>query len=171
MRFGIDQTQKENAWIHHRTTQIIADAVAGEGVSSQLQSAAHLSELQSKAFVADYGLPEKFPSSDTLAEILTSEPLAKAAIETSLHRPDAWEVVDGFVDIGIGIAGLLGGVWGVRIAGVLVDARKKSGALREIILGNELFKYQNHDAVADFKKAHMNQSSVTKNIVAKVKNS
>jgi hypothetical protein len=75
------------------------------------------------------------------------------------------------VDIGIGIAGLLGGVWGVRIAGILVDARKRSGALREIILGNELFKYQNHDAAADFKKAHMNQSAVTKNIVAEVKNS
>ena len=69
------------------------------------------------------------------------------------------------MDIGIGIAGLLGGVWGVKIAGILVDARKKSGALREIILGNELFKYQNQDAAADFKKAHINQSAATKNIV------
>jgi hypothetical protein len=72
MRFGIDQTQKENAWVHHRTTQIIADAAADEGVSNQLQSVAQLSELQSKAFVADYGLPDQFPSSDTLAEILAS---------------------------------------------------------------------------------------------------
>ena len=45
--------------------------------------------------------------------------------------------------MGIGIAALFGGVYGVRAAGFLKQAKEKSSALREIIEGNELFKKGN----------------------------
>ena len=170
MRLGVTQTQKQNAWVHHRTAQIIADVTAEQSVSEELKSVANLSELQSRAFMVDYGLPNQLADIDTLSDVLKTKPLALSAINDSSGQHDTWEIVDGAVDVGIGIAGLLGGVWGIRIAGFLVDARKKSNALREIVMGNELFKYQNQDSAIDFKKSHMNQSTVTRKIVSEVKN-
>ena len=170
LRFGVSQEQKQNAWVHQKTTQMAADIASEQSVSTQLQGLTRLSELQSQAFVADYGLPSEYPSVQTTDDILATEPLALSAISVSSQKPDAWDVFDGAVEAGIGIAGLLGGVWGVRIAGFLKNTQKQSLALKEIILGNELFKTQNAEAASQFNESHANQSATTKRIVSEIKN-
>jgi hypothetical protein len=170
LRFGATQVQKQNAWVHQKTAQMVAEVALDEGASEELHGLTQLSELQSRAFVADYGLPQEYPQAETIDDLLAAQPLAIQAANDSSLKPDTWDMFDSTIEVGIGIAGLLGGVWGVRLAGFLSDAQKKSLALKEIILGNELFKKQNTEIAAEFKKSHTNQSSTTKQIVAEIKN-
>ena len=144
-----------------------------EDTSGQLQDLTTLSEVQSRAFVSDYGLPKEFPPAGSVEEILaeSNQQLAKAASQQAGKRPDVWQITDSAIELGIGAAGLLGGVYGMRIARFLKQARDKSKALREIIGGNEIFKQQNTESKAAFKTAHNNQSPQTRQIVAEVKNS
>ena len=66
-----------------------AEIAAYQGTSEQLQSVTRLSELQSNAFVADYGLPDEYPKVNTIDDIIAAEPLARSAISVSAKRPDA----------------------------------------------------------------------------------
>lgn len=172
LRFPVKESQKQNAWLHNRTAQLTADKVKDEGASEQLQQLSSLSEVQSRAFVYDYGLPEMFPPAGTADQILSqaNRDITFGAISDSQLRPDVWDIADGAIELGIGLAGLFGGVFGVRIAAFLRQARTKSDALREIIYGNEAFKKLNKDSVAAFKSAHRDQSTQTKQIVTEVKN-
>jgi hypothetical protein len=79
-------------------------------------------------------------------------------------------MADGAIELGIGIAALFGGVYGVKVAGFLKKARTRSKALREIIEGNEIFKRANTDQLNSFKAAHNIQSPATRQIVAQIKN-
>ena len=130
-----------------------------------------LSALQSRAFVADYGLPDKLPAASTVDDILSesSFTLADAAFDTSRKKPDVWDIADGLINAGIGIAGLFGGVWGIKLASVLQSARLKSNALREVVLGNEVFKKANSEMASAFKTAHVHQSQPTRKIVKEMK--
>ena len=172
LRFSVKESQKQNAWLHNRTAQLTADKVKDEGASEQLQQLSSLSELQSRAFVYDYGLPKVFPSAGSADKILSqaNRDITFGAISDSQLRPDVWDIADSAMELGIGLAGLFGGVFGVRIAVFLRQARTKSDALREIIYGNEAFKKLNKDSVAAFKSAHRDQSPQTKQIVTEVKN-
>ncbi len=59
----------------------------------------------------------------------------------------------------------------VRFAKFLHEAKAKSNALKEIVLGNEIFKKTNPDSAEAFKDAQRNQSPLTKQIVTEVKSS
>ena len=172
LRFPVKESQKQNAWLHNRTAQLTADKVKDEGASEQLQQLSSLSEVQSRAFVYDYGLPEVFPPAGSADQILSqaNRDITFGAISDSQLRPDVWDIADGAIELGIGLAGLFGGVFGVRIAAFLRQAKTKSDALREIIYGNEAFKKLNKDSAAAFKSAHRDQSPQTKQIVTEVKN-
>ncbi len=171
LRFAPGQIQKQNAWLHNRTAQMAADVAHAEDTSSQLQGLTKLCEVQSRAFTADYGLPDEFPPADTVDAILaeSNQQLAGLALSEARQRPDVWDVADGAIDLGIGIAALFGGVYGVKVARFLKEARVKSKALREIISGNELFKRQHADSAPAFKEAHKNQSPQTRQLVAQAK--
>ena len=171
-RFAPGEVQKANAWLHNRTAQMTADTAKAEAVSSELVELAALSELQSRAFVADYGVPKEFPAAATVEDVLStsSRQLAAGAISLSSDRPDVWDMADGAIQLGIGIAGILGGVYGIRATQFLRRAGEKSKALREIIEGNELFKRQNTDTAEPFKQAHKAQSPTTRQIVTQIKN-
>lgn len=172
LRFSVKESQKQNAWLHNRTAQLTADKAKDEDTSEQLQQLSRLSEIQSRAFVYDYGLPEVFPPTDSAEETLSqaNRDITFGAISDSQIRPDAWKIADGAIELGIGLAGLFGGIFGVRLAAFLRQARTKSDALREIIYGNEAFKKLNKDSIAAFKSAHRDQSLQTKQIVTEVKN-
>jgi hypothetical protein len=171
LRFCPGQAQKQNAWLHNRTAQMAADVAHTEDTSSQLQGLTKLCEVQSRAFTADYGLPAEFPPADTVDAILaeSNQKLAGLALSEARQRPDVWDVADGAIDLGIGIAALFGGVYGVKVTRFLKEARVKSKALREIISGNELFKRQHADSAPAFKEAHRNQSPQTRQLVAQAK--
>ena len=171
LRYAPGEAQKQNAWLHNRTAQITADIARTEDSSGELQGLTNLCEVQSRAFTADYGLPAEFPAADTVEAILaeSNQQLAGLALAEARQRPNAWDVADGVIDLGIGAAALLGGVYGVRAARFLKDARAKSKALREIITGNELFKREHADSSQAFKTAHKDQSPQTRQLVTQMK--
>lgn len=170
-RFAPGEVQKANAWLHQRTAEMAADVAKAEDSSTELVELAELSEVQSRAFVADYGLPEVFPDAGTVEDVLgeSSRQIAGVALSESAKRPDAWEIADGMIELGIAVAGILGGVYGIRTAQFLMQTKEKSTALREIIQGNEQFKRQNEELATAFKTAHKAQSPQTRQIVSVLK--
>ncbi len=171
LRFAPTEVQKQNAWLHNRTAIIAAEAAKTENTSEKLQALTQLNELQSRAFNSYYGLPKEFPQADSAEEILSQSnwQLTQKALQQGADRPDAWQVADSVLELGIGICALLGGVYGTRAVRFLGETRTKSKALQEIITGNELFKKQNQSQTAAFKEAHKSQSSQTRQIVAQMK--
>jgi len=171
LRFAPSEAQKQNAWLHNRTTTIVADTARLENASEQLQALTQLSEIQSRAFSSHYGLPKEFPQAETAEDVLTESnwQLARTALQQGAERPDAWEVADSMLELGIGICALLGGVYGTRAVGFLRQARTKSKALQEIIASNELYKKHNESSASAFKQAHQNQSPQTRQIVTEFK--
>lgn len=171
LRFAPTEAQKQNAWLHHRTTAVAAQTAKSENASEKLQALTQLSELQSRAFVAYYGLPRNFSQAVTAEDILqqSSWRLGQTALEQSSERPDPWQLADSIFELAIGISALLGGVYGTKAVRFLKQAREKQNALKEIIQGNELFKKQNQSAITAFKQAHQLQSPTTRQIVAEMK--
>jgi hypothetical protein len=171
LRFAPKEAQKRNAWLHNRTAIVAAETARAENASEKLQGLTQLSEVQSRAFSSYYGLPKEFPQAETAEDILAESNwhLAETALQAGAERPDAWQVADSALELGIGIFALLGGVYGTRAVRFLRDARGKSQALQEVITGNELFKKQNQSSATAFKQAHNNQSSRTRKIVAQMK--
>lgn len=171
LRFAPTQAQKKNAWLHLRTSQFAADEAKAENTSRQLQQLTELCSVQSSAFAADYGMPKELPPAQTPEDVLaqSSWQMAQTALHQSAQRPDAWQLADSALELTIGIAALVGGVYGTKAARFLKQARAKSKALREIIAGDELFKKQNEDVASAFKQAHKEQSPATRQIVAQVK--
>ena len=165
------EMQKQNAWLHNRTAQVLATTAEVENSSQKMLSLSKLNNAQSQAIVYDYGLPKQLPQADTTEQILSdaSWQIAESAMADSINKPDAWDIADAALELGIGVAALLGGVYGVRFAGFLRSARTKSRALREIIKGNEIFKNQNAELTSAFKNAQKNQSPETRQIVAELK--
>jgi hypothetical protein len=171
LRFAPSQAQKQNAWLHNRTAIITAETTKSENASEKLQALTKLSELQSRAFTAYFGLPEEFPKAETAEDVLaqSNSTLAQQALAESTARPDVWKLADSAFELAIGICALLGGVYGTRAVSFLKEAQTKSKALKEIIEGNELFKSSNPESSTAFKEAQKGQSPETRQIVAEMK--
>ncbi|HOK94763.1 MAG TPA: hypothetical protein PK052_05305 [Anaerohalosphaeraceae bacterium] len=170
LRYAATEQQKENAWLHWRVCRQAAETAAEENSSSPLCGLTALAEAQSEAFVLDYGLPAWRPEEDNSAALLDEAKAAAAQAQAdAAKRPDVWAAADGLLELAIGLAGLVGGVYGARAAGFLKTARAKSQALQEIIAGNELFKRLYPDQAGRFKEAQAHQSASTRQIVASEK--
>ncbi len=171
LRFAPSEEQKQNAWLHNRTAAVVAETARAEQTSQELQALTKLSELQSRSFTSYCGLPTEYPQVETAEQILAESNwhTANTALAQSTERPDAWQMADSALDVGIAICALFGGVLGTRAVKFLQDARAKSKALKEIIQGNELFKMQNTDQVQAFKAAQQQQSSETRQLVTAMK--
>lgn len=171
LRFAPTEAQKQNAWLHNRTAMMAANTAGHENTSEKLQQLARLSELQSRAFAAHFGLPKQFPPAETAEDILRDAniELAKSVLAESAERPDVWALADSGLELAIGISALLGGVYGTRAVRFLKDARIKSKALKEIVEGNEIFKKEQEAYASAFKAAHKDQSPQTRQIVAEMK--
>lgn len=171
VRFAPSETEKQNAWLHLRTAQLAAEKAKAEDSSQQLQQLTGLSSVQSEAFASYYGMPKELSQSRTAEDVLSASSwqIAESALRQSGQRPDAWQLADSALELAIGVAALLGGVYGTKAARFLNQARNRSKALREIIAGNELFKGQNQDAAGAFKQAHSRQSPQTRQLVAAMK--
>jgi hypothetical protein len=171
LRFAPSEQQKQNAWLHNRTTAVAAETARAEQTSQELQALTKLSELQSRSFTSYCGLPREYPQAETTEQILADSnwQTANAALAQSAERPDPWQAADSALDIGIGVCALFGGVLGTRALRFLRDARAKSQALKEIIQGNESFKEQNARQVEAFKAAQQHQSPETRQLVTAMK--
>ncbi len=180
LRYAATEAQRQNAWVHAKVCVAAADCAADEGASEQLCGLTQLAAKQSEAFVLDYGMPEQHgqaeldrgaPLSEQAVQAMLSKgsAVAEAARADSIERPDVWSVADGAMDLGIALAGLLGGIYGVRAAGFLQQARDKARALKEIVAGNELFKQLYPEQAQRFKEAQAKQSVTTRAIVTELK--
>jgi len=116
LRIAPGEAQKQNVWLHSRTAAIAAATAESEAASQKLQALTKLSQLQSRAVTSYYGLPKELPQADTAEQILSesSWQLGRTALAESMERPDAWQVADNALELGIGIFALLGGVYGTR---------------------------------------------------------
>ncbi len=172
LRFAPGEVQKENAYLHHRTAQMAAAEARRSEATPELSGLTSLCELQSRAFMADYGLPQVLPAAETIDDVLaeSSQGIAVAALARSSMRPEVWDVTDGLLELGFAVAGIIGGAYGIRATRFFRRAREKSKALREIIEGNELLKQTSTEAAAAFKTAHKAQSPQTRQIVTELKN-
>lgn len=172
LRFAPSEPQKQNAWLHQRTAALAADAAKAENASPQLQSLTSISESQAVPFVSYFGLPQQVPKSDTAADVLSQSSLDitnQAALQ-STQRPDVWKLTDSALELGIAIASIIGGVYGVKAVQYLNQAKEKSKALSEIIKGNELFKASvDPPTVEKFKAAQSVQSPETRVLVTELK--
>jgi len=170
IRLAATEGQKQNAWVHWRTCEAAEQVAKEEAVSEPLGKLTGLVSQQSEAFVLDYGLPKEMPAMESVDAMLADGPgLAVQAATDAQRRVDVWTMADAAMELGVGIAGLLGGVYGLRIAVFLKQAREKSSALKEIVAGNELFKQLCPTAEGEFKQAHANQSAATKGLVTEIK--
>jgi len=135
LRFAPREEQKQNAYLHWRGSALAADLAAREQTSAQLRGLTGLAAEQSRAFVADYGLPAQLPAAESAEAILNGcgAEAAKTATEQSLERPDVWQVADGAMEFGLALAGLMGGVYGARAVKFLREARKKAKALKRVV--------------------------------------
>lgn len=171
VRLEPNETQKQNAWLHNRTAVMAAKMAQGQQVSPELEGLTRLGELQSRAIAVDYGQPKDIPAAWSVEQILAqgSFDLAETALGHVNDRLDTWDVADGLIEAGIGIAGLFGGAWAIGLVGFLRKVKIKSNALREVVVGNEIFKKQNISMTQAFKTAHKEQSSATRQLVAQLK--
>jgi hypothetical protein len=174
LRLAPTETQKKNAYLHQRTTKLAADTAQDENSSEQLQALTDLSYLQSQSYTSYFGLPKELPQADTVPDVLVQSnyDLAAASLEQSQQRPeitDLFSQADAMFDLAIGIAAVIGGVYGTKAVSFLKDAKAKSQALKEVIQNNELFKKQNPDSAAAFNQAQTSQSAETKKLVTEVK--
>lgn len=170
-RRAATQAQKQNAWLHLRTAQLSAEQAAAEETSALLRNLTALSYEQSRAFAADYGLPEEMPVLTAEEIVAAAAPLAAQAQNDSIQAAalETWSIADGLLDLGLALAGLLGGAWGLKAAAFFKQAREKSDALKEIVRNNELFKTLYPDAASSFKQAQSAQSPTTRRLVTELK--
>ena len=80
------------------------------------------------------------------------------------HRPQPYSALE----LGLGLAGLIGGAYGVRVVRTIKQLRDKSQALKEIVSGNEYLRQQHPEMKTFFKEAHQHQSVGTRAIVAEM---
>lgn len=171
LRWAPDEAEKQNAWLHHKTVQASALRAGQENTTEPLQQLTRQAVRQSEAILARTGLPVKLPDTETVEQLLNEENrrITDSAYTTAIQRPDPWKLADQTFEIGIGLAGLIGGAAGSRLLGNLKTAREKARALGEIIRGNEQFKADNPALSDDFKKAHQKQCQTTRRLVAELK--
>ncbi|MHC4926273.1 MAG: hypothetical protein ACYTER_02890 [Planctomycetota bacterium] len=171
LRFAATEAQKENAWRHQQVCVEASEVAVVEDASDALCGLTAVAAEQSEAFVVDYGLPENplFPLEQASLTGGELSALAARAKVDAARRPDVWVLADSTLELGIALAGLVGGVYGVRVAGYLKTAREKSKALQEVVQGNEVFKQLWPDYSERFKEAQAKQSAATQRLVADAK--
>ncbi|MBI9015775.1 MAG: hypothetical protein JEZ07_00805 [Phycisphaerae bacterium] len=167
LRLAPNQDQKQNAYLHFRTTQTAAQLAHDQNYPQTMQDLTNQSVSQSSAILNYYGMPEQLPESDNAESILSqaNNDITTRASHSALQRPDPWSIADDVLQVAIGIAGVFGGLLGGRVVNSLKVAKEKSTALKEIVQGNEIFKAQNPQSIQAFKQAQQNQSQPTKKLV------
>ena len=168
-RYAATEAQKQNAWLHTQVCAAAAQTAVDEDASQNLCDLTALSHDQSGAFVLDYGLPADTHHGQAELDRATLETVISQARADSQRKPDVFEIADGMLELGIALAGLVGGAYGIRIAGTLKTVREKSKALKEIVTGNELFKQLYPEQADRFKEAQQKQSPATRQIVTQLK--
>jgi hypothetical protein len=131
LRFAPSEAQKQIAFDTFSVAQAVntTGATAGAAETKKLVSgtAASLTYtgMPSDPVIADY---------DATLQTANTDGAKRPTLD------DAAKTFDGWLSLGIGIAGLFGGGAGLKIAAALKTAKDKAAALKEVVQGNEEFK-------------------------------
>lgn len=160
LRFAPSESIKQTAEL----TNQMARKINTEGTVSQSPTSRQLVK-GTQVSLSYIGRPKEVPDPEQF------ETVSAQAQTDAEKRPDAWEVADSMMELGIGVCALFSGVAGVKGVQILKNARAKSKALQEVVAGNELFKKTSESGMAaTFATSHNNaQSKETKKIVADLK--
>jgi hypothetical protein len=129
LRFAPSEALKQNAEMTHGIAKNLYD----EGAIAESEATAEL-VAGTEATLTYMGRP-KTPVDPS--QFSTTNEQAK---RDALERPDVGGILDSGLEIGLGIAALLGGAGGVRIAGSLRNMHKKAKGFYEVVESNELLK-------------------------------
>ncbi len=154
LRLAPSQAQKQTAFL----TADIAKAVEQNGTDPASPASKKL--VQGTRAMAIYMGTPKVPADPDEFETVVSQ-----AEQQAYERPDPWKIADNLLELGIGVAAIVGGGTGTIVVNRLRKLRQKSKALKEVVMGNELLKENG----GDFKKAHRAQSPKTKTIIAEIR--
>ena len=160
LRFAPTQAQKATAELTHS----LAVKANAEGIEPASPASQQLAQ-GTQAALSYIGRPAIPPNAEMF------DTVAGQASQDALQRLDPWTVADNLFELGIGIAALLGGVYGVKTAQYLRTAREKARALKEVVQGNELFMTKTTIGHAQaFKEAQNTvQTPITKKLVTELK--
>lgn len=131
LRFAPSESQKQIAYDTFNAAQAVnaTGATAGSAATKKLVNG-------TAATLTYTGVPDN----PTIADYDTTLQTAQA---DSAKRPtidDVANTFDGVMELGIGLAGVLGGTLGTKAIKALMLARQKAAALKEVVQGNEQFK-------------------------------
>ena len=154
MRFAPTQQQKQAALL----TNDLAKEIESNGTEAGSPAARKVVQGTTAAMLY-YGLPKQ-PADPQDFETIVAD-----ATVQSMERPDPWKIADNLLVLGAGIATIVGGVAGQRIASSIGRLRAKAKALEQVVVGNDILKANG----GDFKKAHGQQTPKTKTIVAEIR--
>ena len=131
LRIAPTEPQKQVAYQAAATARIVEAA----GTDAHSPAATQLADATAVS-LAYTGLPA--------SPVITDYPTTLAAAgQDAARRPtpdEIWSEADGWIDLGIALAGIFGGGAGIAATQFLVKARQKSRALREVVAGNERLK-------------------------------
>ena len=160
-RFAPSESIKQTAEL----TNQMARKINTEGTGAKSPASRQLVKGTQVA-LSYIGRPKEVPEPEQF------ETVSDQAQQDAEQRPDAWQMADSAIDLGIGVCALLGGVYGSRAVKFLKVARTKSKALQEIVQANELFKETaNEQTKKAFAEAQNTKqiTNGTKKIVADLK--
>jgi len=171
LRFAPTEAQKQNAYLHAKTAQMAAVLAIQDGGGETLRGLTTASAAQAEVGMAYAGLPKELPATETIEDVLSpeSETITNQAHKDAVARPDPWDVTDNLLEFGIALAGVVGGVYGVKVTAGLKTAKAKSEALRQVVTNSDLFMTQNPEQASAFKTSQASQTAETQQVVAAIK--
>jgi hypothetical protein len=131
LRFAPSESQKQIALDTYQTAQTVnaSGAAAQSPATQKLVSG-------TAATIAYTG----YPANPTITDYPTTLQTAQTDAAKRPTIDDVAKTFDGWMELGIGIAGLFGGGVGLKIAAALKSTKDKAVALKEVVQGNEEFK-------------------------------
>jgi hypothetical protein len=156
LRFAPSQAIKANAEL----TNQLARKVNTNGTDPQSPASKQLVS-GTEASLNYTGRPQQAPDPDQFNTINDQ------AITDANQRPDMSETMDGLLELGIGLTGLLGGTAGFKIAQNLRRVHAQAKGFTEVVTNNELFKQlASPELWEQFKRAQASQTAETRKLVA-----
>ena len=159
LRFSPTEEIKQNAEL----TNLLAQKINVDGTDPESPASEKL-VVGTATSLAYTGRPAVSPNPDAF-DTINEQAQADAEL-----RPDVAETMDAALELGIGIATLLGGVGSVKLVQGLRKIHGKAKAFNEVVSQNDLFKkIASADEVEKFKRAFSGQTASTRRAVAQVR--
>jgi hypothetical protein len=159
LRFSPTEAMRQNSEMTHALAKEVHSdgADAGSAATEQLVAGTEVN-------LSYTGRPKTPVDASQFSTVNTQ------AREDAVERPNVGEATDAALNIGLGIAALLGGGAGVKLAGNLRRVHGKAKAFQEVVSENEIFKRMaSPEMQKAFKTAHKDQSAATRVLVAEAK--